>query len=95
VKEAFRMRKVQNEFVLKNANSKQKRVVFGCELRGYAYVQWMYFTNDIAYPFYPTRTDISRLQKRGFHVALIDWNHSIPKELVGLQDVEILYYRDK
>jgi hypothetical protein len=46
-------------------------------------------------PFYPSRTDISRLQKRGLHVALIDWNHSIPKELVGLQDVEILQYRDK
>ena len=95
VKEAFRMRKVQNEFIRNNDNPKRKRVVFGCELRGYAYVQWMYFTHDIAYPFYPSKSDISRIQKRGFHVALIDWNHSIPKELVGLKDVEILHYWDK
>ena len=45
--------------------------------------------------FYPSRADLSSLQKRGFHIAFIDWNHSIPKELVGLKDVEILQYRDE
>ena len=95
LKETFRMRKYQNDFMLANADAPNKRVVFGCELRGYAYVQWMYFTKDIAYPFYPSRADLSRIQQKGYHVALIDWNHSIPAELVGLPDVEVLRYQDK
>ena len=45
--------------------------------------------------FYPSRADLSRIQQKGYQVALIDWNHSIPAELVGLLDVEVLRYQDK
>ena len=45
--------------------------------------------------FYPSRADISRIQQKGYHVALIDWNYSIPAELVGFPDVEVLRYQDK
>jgi hypothetical protein len=45
--------------------------------------------------FYPSRADLSSIQQKGCHVALIDWNHSIPKELVCLPGLEVLRYQDK
>jgi hypothetical protein len=36
--------------------------------------------------FYPSRADLSSIQQKGCHVALIQWNHSIPAELLRYQD---------
>lgn len=85
---------IQADFIRSNVSSKTKRVVFGCELRGVAFASWMFYTNDIAYPFYPSKKEVNTLFDKGYQVLLIDWNNSIPEELKGDARLKILIYPD-
>lgn len=82
----------QLNFILNNKNPKKIRIVFGAELEGSAFASWMFFTNDIAYPFYPDKKTVGHLLQNGFEVLLIDNNNSIPEELKNDARIKTLKY---
>ena len=85
----------QADFIRENATNQMNRVVFGCELRGVAFASWMFYTNDIAYPFYPDEKTVNSLINKGYEIVLIDWNNSIPAHLKTDKRLKVLIYPDK
>ena len=80
------------QFMEKQLVNNNKRIVFGCDWNRFAYISWMFYTNDIAYPFYPEKETIDKLLKEGFEIKLIDWNNSIPENLKEDRRLTILHY---
>ena len=94
-KKAQNMLIKQADFIRKNTTNQTNRVVFGCELRGAAFASWMFYTNDIAYPFYPDKKTVNSLINKGYEIVLIDWNNSIPVQLKTDKRLKVLIYPDK
>ena len=81
------------EFIQKQPVDDRKRVVFGCDWNKFAYISWMFYTNDIAYPFYPDLKTIDKLLKQGYEIELIDWNNAIPVKLQSDTRLKIIHYQ--
>lgn len=90
-----KMRVRQQEFILKQPSNKSKRIVFGCDIRGFTYISWMFYTNDIAYPFYPDPNTVDDLIDQGYEIELIDWNNTIPEKLRNDKRLKIIKYQDE
>ncbi len=48
-----------------------KRVVFGVDLYPFSHIAWMFFNNEIAYPFLPTEKEIKILEAKGYEVVIM------------------------
>lgn len=57
-------------FIVKNGRNNPKRIVFGINDFECANISWMFFNNEIAYPFIPTKEETTRLQKLGFKLVI-------------------------
>jgi 4-amino-4-deoxy-L-arabinose transferase len=82
----------QVEFIKLNKSPEKNRIVFGCNLDTYAYISWMFFTNDIAYSYYPSKENIDALILKGYKIVIINWNNSIPTEFKSEKRIEILHF---
>jgi 4-amino-4-deoxy-L-arabinose transferase-like glycosyltransferase len=69
------------ELIRKQPVNDRKKIVFGCDWNKFAYIFWMFYTDDIAYPFYPDLNTVDDLIEQGYEIELIDWNNSIPEKL--------------
>ena len=69
------------ELIRKQPVNDRKKIVFGCDWNKFAYISWMFYTDDIAYPFYPDLNTVDDLIEQGYEIELIDWNNSIPEKL--------------
>jgi hypothetical protein len=91
---ADKLRIRQHEFIQDQPKNEVKRIVFGCDLGEFAYVKWMYHTNDIAYPFYPDKNTIDKLVEEGYEIVLVDWNNSVPDFLRVDERLKLLQFKD-
>jgi 4-amino-4-deoxy-L-arabinose transferase len=57
-------------FMVKNGQNNPKRIVFGINDFEYANISWMFFHDEIAYPFIPEKEDLKKLQKMGFQTLI-------------------------
>jgi 4-amino-4-deoxy-L-arabinose transferase len=92
---ADKLRIRKHEFIQQQPKDAVKRIVFGCDLGEFTYVNWMYHTNDIAYPFYPDRVTLDRLIEEGYEIVVIDWNDSVPDFLRVDRRLKILQFQDE
>jgi hypothetical protein len=56
--------------MVKNGQNNPKRIVFGINDFEYANISWMFFHDEIAYPFIPEKEDLKKLQKMGFQTLI-------------------------
>ena len=82
------------DFIQKQPVDNKKRIVFGCDWNKFAFISWMFYTNDIAYPFYPDLKTVDYLINQGYEIKLIDWSNSLPEELKEDSRIKILQYKD-
>jgi hypothetical protein len=57
-------------FIVKNGQNNPKRIVFGINDFESANISWMFFHNEIAYPFIPAEKDLKKLKKMGFRTVV-------------------------
>jgi hypothetical protein len=53
----------------------------------------MFFNDDFAYYDYPTKENLKVLLDKGYEVILLDWNQSVPKELLDDKRAKIVEYK--
>ena len=58
-------------FIKKNEASSTKRIVFGVDFFPDAHISWMFFNNEIAYPFLPSEDQVRKAHQKGYSVAII------------------------
>jgi 4-amino-4-deoxy-L-arabinose transferase len=92
---ANRHRLQKLDFIQKQPKDDTKRIVFGCDLGEFAYINWMYHTQDLAYPFYPDGITLDKLIENGYEIVVIDWNHSVPDSMRKDKRLKILPFKDK
>lgn len=83
------------EFIQKQPINHRKQIVFGCDWNKFAYISWMFYTNDIAYPYYPDLNTVDDLIEQGYEIEIIDWNNSIPQKLLNDNRLKIIKYQDE
>lgn len=67
------------------------RIVFGVNQSIYMNLSWMYFHDEIAYPFEPSEDQIQDLLKRGFSVAIVTNDPQKWKQLQQKYPIQLLY----
>lgn len=71
----------------------KNRVVFNVNFIDMANINWMIFTNDIAYQHIPTQEQIDTLIKKGYHpYILVSDSSELPQQLSNIQP--IIYKKD-
>jgi 4-amino-4-deoxy-L-arabinose transferase-like glycosyltransferase len=71
MEQAGRITRIEAQnFIAKNGQNNPKRIVFGINDFEYANISWMFFHNEIAYPFIPADEDLKKLQKMGFQTVI-------------------------
>lgn len=80
-------------FMQKHGSDSPKRVVFGTDFPAFNNISWMYFHNEIAYPFLPSEEDVKRLQEQGYAVTVIESDGQKFEIKDKVKNVELLYFR--
>jgi 4-amino-4-deoxy-L-arabinose transferase len=75
---------------MKAATGTKKRVVFGMEWEDFNHISWMYFTNDLAYPVFPSMHEVGNWQKNGWKVAILAKKKELPLWLKNDPKIEII-----
>jgi 4-amino-4-deoxy-L-arabinose transferase len=83
----------QLDFIRRNDDEKNNRIIFGCKVISSSAPSWMFFNDDFAYYDYPTKENLKSLLDKGFEVILIDWNRSVPEELLDEKRVKTIQYK--
>jgi hypothetical protein len=80
----------QLEFIKRKGSKDSKRIILNADLRGHGNIQWMYFTENKAIDFIPTKTEIERLKAEGFALSCIQWNDSLPQYILRDSTIQII-----
>ncbi len=67
----------------------RKSLVFGFDGSAYPQIAWMYYEDDIVYPFYPSLEQLREMQHKGYTISLHE-SERLPEELKGLPYVRYL-----
>lgn len=80
-------------FSLKHGSDSPKRVVMGLNYADYAHISWMFFNDELAYPFLPSKKQIEQLQKDGYRVTVVESGASVlDSAAAGVKGVEVIRY---
>lgn len=78
-------------FIQEMGQNSAQRIVFGVNQSIYLNLSWMYFHDEIAYPFEPSEDQIQDLLKRGFSVAIVTNDPQKWKQLQQKYPIQLLY----
>jgi 4-amino-4-deoxy-L-arabinose transferase len=83
----------QLHFIKSKDTATDDRIIFGCKVISSSAPSWMFFNDDFAYYDYPTKENLKGLLDKGYEVILLDWNQSVPKELLDDKRAKIVEYK--
>ena len=72
-----------------NSRHSGQSIIFGHSDGNLTHIAWMYYENDIIYPFYPSVGEINNFQEREFSITLIK-KEEMPPELQSLKGVRYI-----
>lgn len=87
-KEAIAGRKYMTEsleIMRAQGQSKVKRVVFGVDLYPFSHIAWMYFNDELAYPFIPSEAQKELMRREGYEMHIFQAEKRKTKEDQGGQ----------
>lgn len=79
-------------FMQEKGSNSAKHLVFGVNFFPHAHISWMFFNDEIAYPFIPTDNQIKEAQEKGYSVTIIEMDGTAFKNKDQFQHVEVIRF---
>lgn len=80
-------------FIIKNRDQSTKRIVFGVSFFPDAHISWMFFNDDIAYPFLPSKEQIRKAKQKGYKVTIVLTREKEFSMDSTTEQVDFLYFK--
>ncbi|MGV3609885.1 MAG: ArnT family glycosyltransferase [Fluviicola sp.] len=82
-------------FIKSHRSESTKRIVFGVDFFPGAHISWMFFNNDLAYPFLPSDKQIQKAQQKGYLVAIVQVKGKEYRSSSTNRKIEFIYFKRK